>query len=150
MSDLTRQELCVQLRISESTVRRLEAKKMPTVADKWMRSKRYNLVEVRKWLRPVAPEVVAAAALESLRSYYSGNARARMLNRMPSWADKKAIRAFYVEARRLTVETGVVHQVDHIVPLNGREVSGLHVAENLQVITQRENNRKFNYLEVES
>lgn len=150
MSDLTRQELCVQLRISESTVRRLEAKGMPTVADKWMRSKRYNLVEVRKWLRPVAPEIVAAAALEPPRNYYGGNARAKMLRRMPPWADKKAIRAFYAEARRLTVETGVLHHVDHKIPLVGREVSGLHVETNLQVLTYIENSRKHNHFEVDA
>lgn len=150
MSDLTRQELCVQLRISESTVRRLEAKGMPTILIPWSRSKRYNLVAVMRWLRPVAPEIIAAAAMESPRNYYGGNARAKMLNRMPPWANKKAIRVFYEEARRLTVETGVLHHVDHKIPLVGREVSGLHVESNLQVLTQRENSRKHNHFEAEA
>lgn len=150
MSDLTRQELCVQLRISESTVRRLEARGMPSIQFPCTRSKRYNLVAVMRWLRPAAPELVSAAALESPRNYYGGNARAKMLKRMPPWANKKAIREFYKEARRLTVETGVLHHVDHIIPLTGREVSGLHVESNLQVLTQRENNRKHNHFEAEA
>lgn len=150
MSDLTRQELCVQLKISESTVRRLEAKGMPTTPIPWSRSKCYNLAAVMKWLRPVAPEIIAAVDMESPRNYYGGNARAKTLNRMPSWANKKAIRAFYAEARRLTAETGVLHHVDHKIPLVGREVSGLHVENNLQVLTHQENSRKHNHFEVGS
>ncbi|MDQ0571528.1 transcriptional regulator with XRE-family HTH domain [Variovorax paradoxus] len=150
MTNLTRQELCVRLKISESTVRRLEAKGMPTITSEWMKAKRYNLVEVMKWLRPADPDRAAAAAIDSPRNYYGGNARAKALKRMPPWADKKAIKAIYAEARRLTAETGILHQVDHDIPLNGREVSGLHVESNLQVLTHTENSRKHNHFEVDA
>ena len=36
----------------------------------------------------------------------------------PLWADKEKIKDFYLEAARLTKETGVVHEVDHIIPYN--------------------------------
>lgn len=49
MNDLTRQELCVRLRISESTVRRLELDGLPCTPVG--RSKRYDLAEVKQWLR---------------------------------------------------------------------------------------------------
>lgn len=49
MSDLTRQELCVRLHISESTVRRLELDGLPCTPVG--RSKRYDLAEVKQWLR---------------------------------------------------------------------------------------------------
>lgn len=47
---LTRQQLCAQLQISESTVRRLEQSGMP-VTRAGPRSPRYDLAEVKKWLR---------------------------------------------------------------------------------------------------
>lgn len=68
--------------------------------------------------------------------------RAQSVRRTPPWVDLAAIRAFYVEAKRLTVLTGELHVVDHIVPMCGRTVSGLHVHWNLRVIHWRENARK--------
>lgn len=49
-SELTRQQLCAALGISESTVRRLELEGLPcTPIGK--RAKRYDLAECKKWLR---------------------------------------------------------------------------------------------------
>lgn len=65
---------------------------------------------------------------------------------IPPWANLKAIKAFYTEALRLTRETGVRHEVDHIVPLQSDVVCGLHCEANLRVITKFENQSKKNKL----
>ena len=67
----------------------------------------------------------------------------------PRWLTKEErmhMRDLYVQARRLTKITGERYVVDHIVPLRGDEVCGLHVPWNLRVITQEENLKKSNKL----
>lgn len=71
------------------------------------------------------------------------------INATPSWLtieQRKAIRQIYKDASAKTRETGIPYEVDHIVPIRGKSVCGLHVPWNLQVITRAENQRKRNTL----
>lgn len=70
--------------------------------------------------------------------------RAARLQATPAWVDKTEILAFYAEARRLTKLTGIPHEVDHIHPLRGKLLCGLHVPWNLQVIPRVDNRKKHN------
>lgn len=82
--------------------------------------------------RPRTPEQKARHANEqSLRGR-------RMQQASPPWADKQAVSKIYL----LAGEQGM--QVDHFFPLRGKTVCGLHVPENLQLLSPSENARKRN------
>jgi predicted nucleic acid-binding Zn-ribbon protein len=82
----------------------------------------------------------------ALQVHHVARRHAAKLRATPFWSQTKEIEALYAEARRLTEETGIEHHVDHIVPLRGRNVCGLHVFANLRVITADQNKRKANKL----
>lgn len=68
---------------------------------------------------------------------------ANQLQATPEWADRAAIRAIYKDAAHLR-KMGVDCEVDHIVPLRGKTVSGLHVHANMQIVSGAYNRQKGN------
>jgi 5-methylcytosine-specific restriction endonuclease McrA len=74
----------------------------------------------------------------------AGVRRAKLKSSTPTWASKKAIKEIYLSCIKATKETGIKHEVDHIIPLRGEFVSGLHVEWNLQVIKAVDNRIKSN------
>lgn len=103
----------------------------------------------RKW-RLANPEKIKANSkrwCENHPDRLASNVRIRQSakeNRTPSWLtkdDEWLMREVYHLARIRTELTGIKWHVDHIFPLRGKHVSGLHVPTNLQVIPA-----KMNYL----
>lgn len=92
----------------------------------------------RKWGQENPDKVAANAAWK----------RAMKLQRTPPWSDKSLIEPFYTLARKLTKETGIEYHVDHILPLQGELISGLHIHTNLRVIPAFENLSKHNKFSV--
>ena len=74
-------------------------------------------------------------------------------NKTPIWVDKEhlwLIKQAYELAILRTKQFGFLWHVDHIIPLNGKIVSGLHVIENIQVIPAAENLLKNNKYEIKN
>ncbi len=75
---------------------------------------------------------------------FTAKRKAALLQACPPWVNLKDIEVFYKRARELTLSTGTEHEVDHIHPLQGENICGLHVPWNLQILTKSENCSKKN------
>lgn len=103
--------------------------------------KRYN-PETRKLRTDVSPN-----ARENSKRWYDNNKKKALANtryqqaarikRTPNWTEKELIRQFYENCPE-------GYEVDHILPLQGKTVSGLHVLQNLQYLPMLENRAKGN------
>ena len=68
--------------------------------------------------------------------------RCQKIKATPYWVDKEELRRIYENCPK-------GFQVDHIVPLNGKNVCGLHVPWNLQYLPAAENLKKANHYSFE-
>ena len=70
--------------------------------------------------------------------------RAKQLQATPSWANLKDIERVYIAASKISKSTKIEHHVDHIVPLQGENICGLHIFNNLCIIPAKMNLQKGN------
>lgn len=112
----------------------------------WAKTDTARAIQKRRRTKPDEKAYMAA---------WTRHREAVRLKATPPWItveDHLAMRALYDEAARLTQETGILHHVDHIVPLQSmapgtkkRNACGLHIPANLQVIPATDNIRKNCY-----
>lgn len=112
--------------------------------------------EKRKKIRDAWDERNPERSRESKRAWEGRNKHkltarvakrhADKLKATPCWSNLKEIQLEYQLAKWCTEMMGEEYHVDHIIPLRGKHVCGLHVAHNLQVIPAKENRRKSNKL----
>ena len=118
-----------------------------------VRYQKRNPEKVRLWALKKSPAQRAANVARArqwnrehpaLLRHLGARRRAAEISRTPAWADMPKIRKMYEAARERTERTGEAWTVDHVIPLQGKYVSGLHVHENLQLLRGRENSSKSN------
>ena len=109
---------------------------------------------IKKHERAQRPDV-KASDIARLNNYDKANPAAKLartrkrqakqLQRTPKWdPNAHLIIAKYQLAAMLTKASGIEHHVDHIIPLQGKKVSGLHTFANLKVIPGSDNVKKSN------
>jgi 5-methylcytosine-specific restriction endonuclease McrA len=92
---------------------------------------------IRDWQKQNRDKMNATAAI----------VRAKRIKRKPKWIKDvfvKEIKVWYRRAKLIKQFTNELWEVDHIIPLNGKNVSGLHVPWNLQLLTKKQNQDKRN------
>jgi len=100
-----------------------------------------NALKIAKYIKEYGK--INSVKLKAIRA----KRRAAKLKAAPRWLtteDRRQIQEFYEIAQAFRLYTGQEYHVDHIVPLQGKNVCGLHVPWNLQVIPAKENLRKSN------
>jgi hypothetical protein len=81
------------------------------------------------------------------KAAYESARQARKIQATPVWLTKenwKQIENIYVAAKETALLAGFDCQVDHIVPLRGKDVCGLHVPWNLRITSRSYNSKKRN------
>ena len=97
--------------------------------------KKKELSETRKEKYHAAPEVPRELA---------SHARAQRTLRQAPWADRELIQGIFRQADEVSRSSGIPHEVDHVIPLQGKYVSGLHHQDNLLIVPRNLNRSKSN------
>lgn len=107
-------------------------------AKKWNRENRERVnLNNRRWCKNNSHIINA----------FSKKYKISKIHRTPKWLTKEhiiEIKLIYELSKLISNHVGIPHHVDHIVPLRGKNVSGLHVPWNLRVIPAKENMKKHN------
>lgn len=136
---------------------RQDKSRIKTVSDAWYRSNAERKKKTSQEWRIANQDrmrfLVSAwsSTNQAKRNMNSAKYRKAVRRATPPWltdADIQWILWYYKQAKYIEKSTGIPHSVDHIMPLQGKEVWGLHVPWNLQVIPAVENSRKGNRIYV--
>lgn len=125
---------------------RANPEKYKAAAKDWARSNKSKVVKASREYYQANQVNIKARVREwgannpTLCRVYSARRRARSARTL--WSSQAALESIYASARGVERATGVRYVVDHIYPLAGKTVCGLHCEANLRVIPFSVNARK--------
>lgn len=130
---------------NKEKILKIMKKKYPDKKEKLMLyDKKYrqeNVLKIKKYRKEYKKQNSARY------NFINNKRRAKKLKATPNWlsnVDIKNIENMYIKAKQLEKEDGILRHVDHIIPLQGKGVCGLHVPWNLQILTAKQNLVKNN------
>jgi len=127
----------VKAKTRERYVRNIEQNRAKAIAHRKTINKEY--------LRRVAKEYFCKN--KHKKYHWNRTRKYRLLQATPKWLSKEElnkIEILYEKARWLESITGLRYDVDHVIPINGKNVCGFHVWENLQILEKSLNYIKSN------
>ena len=126
--DCTKKEGLKKLNDPELMAKYRTKEKLNLKQKKWREKNKDKVREQRKRVR-------------SKQNSYQQTRRARIKNQIPEDCDFEKIKQIYILAEKKSIETGIPHEVDHIIPISK---GGLHHQDNLQILSRTENRIKGN------
>jgi hypothetical protein len=130
-------------------------KKYAEYSKKWRNKNPEKAKEVFKKWADKNPEKIKSINRQYAKKYAwkmtakVSKRRGLKLSATPKWLSFEQLNEIdliYKKSKELTTSTGIKHNVDHIIPLKGKNICGLHVPWNLRIITEKENLKKSNKL----
>lgn len=103
-----------------------------------------KLEKVKKPLKKIEKLLRKKKSKTQCRKDYRERRKERLKLATPSWANLEAINALYIEAEERSKREHTRYAVDHIIPLFHKYVCGLHVENNLRIISWKDNGVKNN------
>ena len=167
-----RVEVLAYMKVQGAIYRAANPEKRAENTRRWQQNNREHLLELDRARRLANPEASRARSRahyyrhrerELLRqkvwrmanrgviNAFTAKRKADLLQRTPGWLspdDLWVLQEAYALARMRTDLFGFSWHVDHVIPLRGKKVSGLHVPNNVRVIPAADNLRKGNRLEL--
>ena len=129
--ECTREHRAKKPKAELQEMRRVEYEKQ---LEKGNRTRERSLSEIREQHDPLTKKTIA------LRHFHTNRARGPAPTELDDFVFREAVRL----SQARNEATGIRWEIDHVIPINGPQVSGLHNAFNMQVVPRSWNSSKSN------